>query len=112
MREELRNPLRIEHMKEAIDNIRSFMKEKTLEDLQNDKLLFYGVVKNIEILGEAAFMLTNDFKEAHNEIPWKEIIGMRHVLVHDYYQIDPIRVYKVYEEDLPFLSQTLNTLKL
>ena len=107
MRELLRDPLRIDHMIESIENINSFMQGKTLDDLKNDKLLFFGVVKNIEILGEAANNLSPEFKSKHTDIPWRKISGMRHVLVHDYYQINPEEVFLVYQYDLPELKQKL-----
>ena len=86
MREPIRDKERLEHIVEAIDNIFSFAKGKTVEDLNNEKILFYAVVKNIEIIGEAAFRLTKEFRQQHSETPWSSIVVMRHVLVHDYYQ--------------------------
>lgn len=53
---------RIEHMMSAIDNIEEFTKGITLDEFVNSKILFYAVVKNIEIVGEAAYMLTTEFK--------------------------------------------------
>jgi len=64
----------LRHILESIDNIMDFMKDKTDEDLANDKMLFFAVVKNIEIIGEAAYMLTKDFRERHAEVPWQELL--------------------------------------
>ena len=50
-------------------------------------LVFYGIVKNIEIIGEAAYNLTNAFRNSHKETPWKSVMSMRNILVHDYYKI-------------------------
>lgn len=110
MRETERDPLRIEHMLEAANNIMEFMKGKRLIDLQNDKILFFAVVKNIEIIGEAAFMLTKEYREAHPDIPWRQIAGMRHVLVHDYYKISPQEIYNVYAQNLSKLIEDLKPL--
>lgn len=100
MREYVRDRERLEHMVEAIDRILAFAEGKTREELEADNLKYYGVVKNIEIIGEAAYKLTNAFCRQHPETPWKHITRMRHVLVHDYYQINPIEVWKVIGEDL------------
>ena len=100
MREYVRDRERLEHMVEAIDRILAFAEGKTKEELEADNLKYYGVVKNIEIVGEAAYKLTNAFCRQHPETPWKHITRMRHVLVHDYYQINPIEVWKVIGEDL------------
>ena len=62
-------------------------------------------MKSIEIIGEAAYKLTRSFCREHAETPWEFIAKMRHVLVHDYYQIDPDAVWKVIQEDLPQLRE-------
>lgn len=100
MREYVRDRERLEHIVEAIDRILNFADGKTKEELETDNLKYYGVVKNIEIVGEAAYKLTNAFCRQHPETPWKHITRMRHVLVHDYYQINPVEVWKVIGEDL------------
>ena len=100
MREYVRDRERLEHMVEAIDRILAFAEDKTREELEADNLKYYGVVKNIEIIGEAAYKLTNAFCRQHPETPWKHITRMRHVLVHDYYQINPTEVWKVIGENL------------
>lgn len=110
MRETERDSVRLQHIVEAIERVQRFLNDKSLEDLTENEILFFAVVKNIEIIGEAAFMLTNEYKEKHPEIPWKDITGMRHVLVHDYYRISPIEVFKVYKENLPVLLFKLKPL--
>ena len=107
MREEIKDPVRIEHMLEAIDNVNLFMTDKNLASLESDKMLYFAVVKNIEIIGEAAYKLSKDFKELHNDIPWRQIEKMRHVLVHGYYSISAPLLYNVYTEDIPILKQYL-----
>ncbi len=92
MRENVRDRDRLEHIVEAIDRILAFADGKTKEELEADDLKYYGIVKNIEIIGEATYMLTRAFCVQHPETPWEFIAKMRHVLVHDYYQIEPREV--------------------
>lgn len=88
------------------------MEGKTESDLVDNSMLFYAVVKNIEIIGEAAYKLTHEFKESHSNTPWRQIIAMRHILVHGYYQVTASEVYNVYQQDLPeLLSQLTGYLK-
>ena len=100
MRENVRDRERLEHIIDAIDCILDFSDFKSIEDLSADKLKYYGIVKNIEIIGEAAYKLTRAFCREHPETPWEFIMKMRHVLVHDYYQISTREVWKVVKEDL------------
>lgn len=107
MRETIKDFDRLLHIKESIDNVFEFMEGKTINDLANDKLLFYGVVKNVEIIGEAAYMLTKEFIASHPETPWIDIIGMRHVLVHGYYTASPLFIWDTYKNDLDVLKQQI-----
>ena len=100
MREPLRDRGRLEHILEAIDRLLSQAEGLTLESIRRDAIYYYGVVKLLEIVGEAAYKLTPAFREAHPETPWKKIIAMRHVLVHGYYQISDREVLYVIEDDL------------
>ena len=82
MRETVKDKGRIEHMLFAINNVEEFTANLSVEEFEQSKILFYAVVKNIEIIGEASYMLTKDFKLSHQFIPWQVIEKMRHVLVH------------------------------
>lgn len=108
MREKPKDKGRLEHIKTAIDNINEFLFGKTAEDFLLDKLLYFAVIKNMEIIGEAAYMLTNDFRENHKKVFWKEIINMRHILVHGYYQVDSSIVWSTIVNDLPSLRTIID----
>lgn len=101
MREPVRDKQRLIHILEAIDRIQNRMPALDLDNLLQDALVYYGVVKSIEIIGEAVYKLSTSFKDAHPQTVWENIEGMRHVLVHDYYQILPDRVLDVVINDLP-----------
>ena len=79
------------------------MQNKSLSDLENDYMLRYAVVKCLEIIGEAAYMLTLEYKESHSQTPWNVIIKMRHVLVHGYYSIEMPIVWDIVKNDFPVL---------
>lgn len=106
MREPIRDRTRLEHIKEAIDRILDNTKGLSLDQLGNNVLIYYGVVKNIEIIGEAAYNLTAAYRDSHPETPRKDVMRMRNVLVHDYYKINESEVRYVIEDNLtPLLNQ-------
>jgi uncharacterized protein with HEPN domain len=107
MREPVRDKGRLEHMLLAIGNVEEFTKDVTIEEFVKSKVLFYAVVKNIEIVGEATYMLTKEFKESQKSVPWQVIEKMRHVLVHGYYTISPEKVWDTVKEDIPVLKKQL-----
>ena len=100
MREPIRDKERLMHIKGFIERIQKYTIGLSFEKMQENELIYYGIVKNIEMIGEAVYMLSKEFKESHADLPWKNIEGMRHVLVHDHYQIQPIRVWEVVVTDL------------
>ena len=63
-----------------------------------------GLVKQIEIIGEAANMLTFEFRELHTEVNWRPIVGMRNVLVHDYIHISKDMLWETVTRDIPELK--------
>ena len=109
MREKIKDLDRLLHIKEAIDNVLEFMNGKSVNDLAKDKLLFYGVVKNIEIIGEASYMLSKEFTKSHSDTPWVDIIGMRHVRVHGYYTASPRFIFDTYKNDLGVLKEQIES---
>ena len=73
-----------------------------------DDMRYFAIVKNIEIIGEAANMLSPDFIGEHPKTPWKMIVKMRHYIVHEYFNIDNDVVWEVINNDLPNLSQQID----
>jgi uncharacterized protein with HEPN domain len=112
MRERDRDYGRLEDIIMASNNIMTFTEGHTEEELSVDKLRYFAVVKNVEIIGEAAYMLTPEFKEAHQDIPWDDIIKMRHILVHGYATILPELLWHTALIDVPELKKRIDNLLL
>jgi len=97
----------IEHIFAATEAIEKFTKGKSKEDFIKEEMLSSAVIKKFEIIGEACSRLSEDFRTTHTNIPWKEIIGMRNILIHDYFGTDLEGVWNSIEEDLPKLKERL-----
>lgn len=97
----------IKHIFDAIGAIERFTKGKSKEEFANDEMLSSAVIKKFEIIGEACSRLSEEFRTNHSNIPWKEIIGMRNILIHDYFGTDLEGVWNSIEEDLPKLKDRL-----
>ncbi len=110
MREKPRDVERIQHMSQAIDDILEFAENKTFEDFKSVKMLKHAIFRNLTIIGEAANLLTKEYKETHNTVEWHKIIGMRHVLIHGYYDADDAIVWQTVVNDLPKLRKILDEL--
>ena len=100
MREPLKDKTRLEHILEAIERLETNAGSLSREELEADVLRYYGIVKNIEIIGEAVNMLSAPFKEAHSEVEWRPISNMRNFLVHEYFQVDSDTIWAVIHSDI------------
>ena len=109
MRERARDKGRLEDIIEYSNHVTQFVEGVTFEELTANKLLYYAVMKNVEVVGEAAFMLTKAFKVAHPETPWKMIESMRHILVHDYTNVIPRILWGTATNDIPELRKQAET---
>jgi uncharacterized protein with HEPN domain len=94
----------------AARKIQKYAQGYDFEKFAEDELLQDAVMRRIQIIGEAARKVSSEFKEAHSEIPWINIIGMRHRLVHDYSQIIPEKVWETVVEDIPVLISQIEPL--
>ena len=108
MRERARDKGRLEDIIEYSNNITMLIEGYSLDSFVSDKRTYYAVMKNIEIVGEAAYMLTHDFKNFHPEIPWKIVEGMRHVLVHDYANVVSETLYDTAINSIPVLREQIS----
>ncbi|MCD4721760.1 MAG: DUF86 domain-containing protein [Desulfobacula sp.] len=100
MREKLKDKERLNHILEAIENILEFTLEVDFNSFSKNRILQFAIIKNLEIIGEAANFLTIELKDQAVDIKWRDIIGLRHVLVHGYYQISNEIIWKTIENDL------------
>ncbi|PQJ10434.1 DUF86 domain-containing protein [Flavipsychrobacter stenotrophus] len=107
MKGRLGNKVRIIHILESIEEIQDAVKGHTFDSFQNERILQMAVVKWFEIIGEAANHLTNELKEKHPDIKWRDIIGLRNVLVHEYFIID----YEAIWQAMSFLAELKKTLQ-
>ncbi len=94
----------------AARKIRHYAARNSKANFESDELMQMGIIHLIQIVGEAARGVSSDFRDLHPEIPWQDVVGMRHRLVHDYLNVDMDRVWKTVEEDIPGLIGQLEVL--
>ena len=87
-----------------------FLRNCSREQFDQDRMRQLAVIKSIEVIGEAASRISDSFRDTHPELPWRDIVGMRHRLVHGYFEIDRDRVSKTAREELPGLIAVIEKL--
>lgn len=77
---------------------------------KRNELVQNWIIRHLQIVGEAAWALSNELRDQHPEVPWSEIIGMRNILVHNYFGIDTKIVWSVVKDDLPELKRQVKAM--
>ena len=103
----VRDEVYVQHVLDAIDAIASFLDGVDQQRFSEDILIQSGVIRQIEIIGEAARNCSMGFRSQHDDIPWQDIIGMRNKLIHEYFGVDLGAVWKTATEDVPQLKRQL-----
>lgn len=100
MKNRLGDNARIKHIYDAILEIELYLKNVSYDIFSSNSMMQYACVKQLEIIGEAANHLTPHFKKLYSEIPWREIIGLRNILIHEYFGIDTKIVWDIINTDI------------
>lgn len=100
---------RLLHIKDAIAEIEAYTNNTDLKNFLSNSMMRFACVKQIEIIGEAANLITPETKALFSDMEWKQIVGMRHILVHEYFGIDFDLIWQVIIKDLPVLRQKVTT---
>lgn len=97
-------------MIEACEASLRFAAGRCREDLDNDEMLLFAILRAVEIIGEAASRIGGESRAMHSDIPWQAIVGMRNRLVHAYFDIDSQTVWETVTMEIPALLPRLRGL--
>ncbi len=100
----------LNHMVDAIRAVERYIDGVTEAEFRANEMLQDAVIRQIQILGEACKRLSADLKEAHPDVPWRDIAGMRDKLVHDDFGVDVDMVWLTARDDLPELLTRLEAI--
>ena len=91
----------------AARDAEEFATQLTFPQFERDRLRQNAIIRAIEIVGEAAGRISPETQRAHPEVPWRQVIGMRHRLVHGYFDVSLPRVWDTVRKDIPHLIAVL-----
>ena len=94
----------------AIIKIETYTRDQSLSTLFADPLRADAVTFNLLIIGEAAGKLPLDLREAHSQIPWRQVVGLRNVIAHQYFGLDLEIIWDVAEKELPELRRAVKAM--
>lgn len=100
----------LKHMLESILDIEEATSNLGYDDFAANKTILKAVVRDLEIIGEAANKVGVEFRNSHPEIPWRDMIDMRNVLIHEYFGVIPETVWKTCRQNLPPLKKQIESI--
>ncbi len=110
----MKNPLddkvRLRHILDAILEIETYMQGRTASDFFNNSMLHSACIRQLEIIGEAAGRVSEEVRATSADVPWKEVVGLRNVLIHEYFGVDLNVILEIIEMDMPNLKDAVKYL--
>lgn len=104
MRGRIGDKQRLLHVIDAISAIEEYVQNANLNTFNSNTMMQFACIKQIEIIGEASNHIISETKNKIPGIDWKRMIGMRHILIHEYFGIDTDVIWQVINDDLPDLK--------
>ena len=112
MNAKISNSVRLLHILDAISEIENYIQDADKDTFVDNSMMFNATLHQLEIIGEAANGLSDEFLMEHPTIPWARIIGLRNLIVHDYFGVDDQTIWSIVTINLPPLKEYLSKLDL
>lgn len=112
MNAKISNSVRLLHILDAISEIENYIQDADKDTFVNNSMMFNATLHQLEIIGEAANGLSDEFLMEHPSIPWARIIGLRNLIVHEYFGVDDQTIWSIVTINLPPLKEYLSKMDL
>jgi uncharacterized protein with HEPN domain len=107
MKDRMGDEPRLLHILDAIAEIQSYTKDLDASGFQMNSMLRFASIKQLEIIGEASRHLSDALKIKFPDIEWEQIIGLRNILIHEYFGVDSDLIWQILDKDIPLLKSKI-----
>jgi uncharacterized protein with HEPN domain len=112
MQDRLGDKIRLLHIIDAINEIENYIQDTDLKGFVDNSMMFNASLRQLEIIGEASNRLSEELLNRTPSIPWARIIGLRNLVIHEYFGVDDFTIWNVIKINLPFLKEKVALLIL
>ncbi|MFM7152523.1 MAG: DUF86 domain-containing protein [Bacteroidota bacterium] len=106
--------IRLQHAHDAIETIMAYIHDANFTTFSQNQMLRDACLRQIQVIGESCRNLSLEIRSKYTDVPWREIIGLRIIVIHEYFGVDEIVVWEIMQNDLPDfkvrLSEIIETL--
>jgi uncharacterized protein with HEPN domain len=107
MQDRLGDKIRLQHIIDAINEIEDYTKDVTSDTFSANSMMFNATLRQLEIIGEASNKLSEKLISAHTDITWARIIGLRNLIIHEYFGIDDLAIWNIIKINIPSLKDKI-----
>ena len=108
MKDRLGDIVRLNHILDAVIEIQNYTANISFENFCNDSLVYHASIRQLEIIGEASNKLSEKIYQDNPEVPWKNLIGLRNIIVHEYFGIDNLVIWNIITKNLKNLKAQIS----
>lgn len=112
MRDRIGDKARLHHIIDAINEIENYIDDVDFQDFETNSMMKNASIRQLEIIGEASSRLSKELKLESSSVNWKDIIGFRNIIIHQYFGIDEKIVWDILKNDLPTLKKQIGRIKI
>ncbi|UCG70087.1 MAG: DUF86 domain-containing protein [Thermoplasmata archaeon] len=95
------NRLYVKDILESIKRIENYISDQSYDEFIKNDMIRDAVLRNLEVIGEAAKNIPDAIREKYPDVPWKRIIGLRNIVIHEYFGVDFENIWKIIKENIP-----------
>ncbi len=107
MQDRLGDKIRLQHIIDAICEIEAYTKDETQDTFSSNSMMFNATIRQLEIIGEASNKLSEKLISEHTDIAWARIIGLRNLIIHEYFGIDDLAIWNIIKINIPVFKDRI-----
>lgn len=93
--------VRLSHVYDAIETIEKYISDSSFESFIENSMMLDACIRQLQVIGESCRNVSFDLRERYPEVPWRQIIGLRIIVIHEYFGVDDIVIWEIIMNDLP-----------
>lgn len=105
MPDKIGDKIRLQHVLDAIDMIHNYVIGADYNDFSTSSMMQDACIRQLQVIGEACGKVSDELKQNNPAIPWRQIVGLRIIVVHEYFGVDDKVIWDIIQNDLPALKQ-------
>lgn len=110
MSDRLGDPVRLQHILDAIREINQYVQGVEHSTFVSDSMMYNATLRQLEIIGEASSRLSVALVQENNQVPWPQIVGLRNLVIHEYFGVDDMIIWNIVQYDLPELKRKIQVI--